>query len=127
MKLKVLNPAHKNEQPINLSEFYNLKLKCIHIQDPQGEDGKPCEYDIYGADKEQDVKYQSIAAIQNLNKRLTAVEQGAPIPDDNATVISDISIDPARIEILENSLKDMTKKMNNLITIINKLTKKVPI
>ena len=129
MKLKLFNPFHeKNEQPLNLSEFYNLKIKHAHLSDPQGEDGNPFECDIFGIEGiEQDYKYHTIAAVQQLNNRLSAVEQGKPIPDDAQTVISDVSIDPQRIDALESQMKDLTKKLNSLINIVNKLTKKIPI
>ena len=126
MKLKLFNPVHAtHEQPFDLNNYYSLRIKRAHLSDPRGEDDKPFECDIYGIEgKEQDVKYQTIAAVQNLNKRVQAIEEGKPIPDDQ-TVISDVSIDPARIDALESQIKDITKKMNNLITIVNKLAKKI--
>ena len=128
MKLKLFNPTHsKHEQPFNLSELYNLRIKRAHLTDSEGEDGTPIEYDIYGIEgKEQDLKYHVIAAVQQLNHRVSAIEQGKPIPDDQ-TVISDVSIDPSRIDALESQMKDLTKKLNSLITIVNRVVKKVPI
>ena len=127
MKLKLFNPKHQEKEcSISLSEFYATKIKCAHFIDVD-EENNPCEYDLYGVEgKEQDYKYLTIAAVQQLNNRVTAIETGKPIPDDQ-TVISDISIDPQRIDALESQMKDITKKLNNLITIVNKLTKKVPI
>ena len=128
MKLKLFNPNHSiYETPLDLTEFYNLRIRRAHLSDPKGEDGKPFECDIYGIEgKEQDYTYQTVAAIHSLNKRVTAIEEGKPIPDDQ-TVISDVSIDPQRIDALESQIKDITKKLNTLIEVVNKLVKKVPI
>ena len=129
MKLtKLPNSLVSKEVPINLNDLYEVNIKCAHVIEDKSEDRLPFDKKIYGTDNRSkaDLKYLTIAAVQQLNNRVTAIETGKPIPDDQ-TVISDISIDPQRIDALESQMKDITKKLNNLITIVNKLTKKVPI